>query len=41
MSYIGVLGVNTFDDEIEDVSNILVDRIVSDIKDTKYRCEYD
>ena len=34
MSYIGALGVNTFDDEIEDVSNILVDRIVSDIKDT-------
>ena len=34
MSYIGALGVNTFDDEIEDVSNILVDRIVSDINDT-------
>ena len=39
MSYIGALGVNTFDDEIEDVSNILVDRIVSDINDTSnYVC---
>ena len=34
MSYIGALGVNTFDDDIEDVSNTLVDRIVSDINDT-------
>jgi hypothetical protein len=34
MSYIGALGVNTFDDEIEDANNILVDRIVSDINYT-------
>ena len=34
MSYIGALGVNTFDDEIEDASNILVNRIVSDINNT-------
>ena len=34
MSYIGALGVNTFDDEIEDASNILVNRIVSDINHT-------
>ena len=34
MSYIGALGVNTFDDEIEDASNTLVDRIVSDINNT-------
>jgi hypothetical protein len=34
MSYIGALGVNTFDDEIEDANNILVDRIVSDINHT-------
>ena len=34
MSYIGALGVNTFDDEIEDASNTLVNRIVSDINYT-------
>ena len=34
MSYIGALGVNTFDDEIEDTSNILVNRIVYDINNT-------
>jgi hypothetical protein len=34
MSYIGILGINTFDDEIEDASNTLVDRIVSDINYT-------
>jgi hypothetical protein len=34
MSYIGALGVNTFDDEIEDVSNTIVNRIVLDINDT-------
>ncbi len=34
MSYIGALGINTFDDEIEDASNTLVDRIVSDINYT-------
>ena len=43
--YIGATGLNEIDDliasSIEDVSNRLVDRIVSDIKDTKYRCEYD
>ncbi len=37
MNYIGALGVNTFDDEIEDANNILVDRIVSDINHT---CNY-
>ena len=30
----GALGLNTFDDEIEDASNILVNRIVSDINNT-------
>ena len=34
MSYIGALGANTFDDEIEDVSNTIVNRIVLDINDT-------
>ncbi len=34
MSYIGALGVNTFDDEIEDANNMFVDRIVSDINHT-------
>ena len=34
MSYIGALGVNTFDYEIEDASNALVNRIVSDINYT-------
>jgi hypothetical protein len=34
MSYIGVLGVNTFDDEIEDAINILVNRIISDFNYT-------
>jgi hypothetical protein len=34
MSYIGTLGVNTFDDEVEDTSNILVNRIVSYINNT-------
>ena len=32
--YVGALGLNTFDDEIEDASNILVNRIVSDINNT-------
>ena len=37
MSYIGALGVNTFDDEIEDVSNILVNRIIiEDIYGSNY-----
>ena len=31
MSYIGALGASSFNDEIEDASNILVNRIVSDI----------
>ena len=34
MRYIGALGVNTFDDEIEDASNTLVNRIVLDINNT-------
>jgi hypothetical protein len=34
MSYIGASGINTFDDEIEDDNNILVDCIVSDINNT-------
>ena len=34
MSYIGALGLDTFDDAIEDTSNILVNRIVSDINYT-------
>ena len=32
--YIGALGVNTFDDELEDASNTLVNRIVYDINNT-------
>ena len=31
----GALGLNTFDDEIEDASNTLVNRIVSDINNTR------
>jgi hypothetical protein len=39
MSYIGALGVSTFDDEIEDPNNTLVNRIVSDINNTiNYEC---
>jgi hypothetical protein len=39
MSYIGALGVNTFDDELEDTSNILVGRIAADINNTSnYVC---
>ena len=34
MSYIGALGINKFEEEIEDVSNTLVSRIVSDINYT-------
>jgi hypothetical protein len=34
MSYIGALGLETFDDAIEDTSNTLVNRIVYDINNT-------
>jgi hypothetical protein len=34
MSYIGTLGLDTFDDELEDTSNTLVNRIVYDINNT-------
>jgi hypothetical protein len=34
MTWIGTLGLNTFNNEIEDINNTLVNRIVSDINDT-------